>query len=60
MESDFPGAIKQTMKSHLRANSTFVLSVQESITSSVEMQWETRASQHIRRLEKGGLHQGML
>lgn len=44
MESYFLGAIKQTMKSHLTANSTSVLSVEERIKSSVEMHWETRAS----------------
>lgn len=30
------------MKSHLTANTTSVLSVQERIKSSVEMQWERR------------------
>lgn len=42
MESYFPGAIKERMKSHLTANIICVLSVKERIKSSVEMQWERR------------------
>lgn len=60
MESYFPGANKQIMKPYLTANSTSVLSAEGRIKSSVETQWETRASQHVRWLEKGGFGQGML
>lgn len=42
VENNFLGAIKQRMKSHLTANTTSVLSVEERIKSSAEMQWERR------------------